>query len=49
MSMVVREYFQVKLMSGSWAMMIRMINILFFVILTPFSTPHHETQIMEKS
>ncbi len=52
MSMVVHEFFQVKLMSGFYAMMIRMTNISFFVILTlltPFSTPHHEKQIMEKS
>jgi hypothetical protein len=49
MSVVVHEFFQVKLMSGFYAMMIRMTNISFFVILTSFFIPHHEKQIMEKS
>ena len=49
MSMVVNEFFKVKLMSGFYAIMIRMTNILFFVILTPFIILHHEKQIMEKS
>jgi hypothetical protein len=47
--MVVHECFEVKLMSGFYAMMIRMTNISFFIILTPFFIPHHEKQIMEKS
>ena len=47
MPMVVYEFFQVKLMSGFYAMMIRMTNISFFIILTPFNPM--KSKIMKKS
>ncbi len=43
MSMVVHEFFQVKPMSGFYAMMIRMTDMSFFVILTPFDPFFHSS------
>ncbi len=47
MPMVVYEFFQVKLMSGFYAMMIRMTNISLFIILTPFDPM--KSKIVKKS
>ncbi len=47
MSMVVHEFFQVKPMlgfyAGFYAMMIRMTDMSFFVILTPFDPFFHSS------